>query len=98
MKLYNLIVFHIDIPYFSSGQKECPGEPIKNSYNGPIRDLITNNSYGKRYPKKFFYQEMHMPVDELESKRPVKVSKFNSSFYYLYIGIFFFRLFGVALN
>jgi len=65
-------IFHI--PCFSSGQKECPGEPIKNSYNGPIRDLITNNSYGKRYPKKFFYQEMHMPVDELESKKPVKVS------------------------
>ncbi|XP_026805459.1 ubiquitin carboxyl-terminal hydrolase 7 isoform X1 [Rhopalosiphum maidis] len=61
--------------YFSvnSGQKECPGEPIKNSYNGPIRDLITNNSYGKRYPKKFFYQEMHMSVDELESKKPVKI-------------------------
>lgn len=62
------------ISYFSSGQKECPGEPIKNSYTGPIRDLITNNSYGKRYPKKFFYQEMHMPVDELESKKPVKVN------------------------
>ncbi|XP_050425413.1 ubiquitin carboxyl-terminal hydrolase 7 isoform X1 [Adelges cooleyi] len=59
--------------YFSiSGQKECPGEPIKNSYQGPIRELISNNS-GKRYPKKFFYQEMHMPVDELESKRPVKI-------------------------
>lgn len=57
----------------SSGQKECPGEPIKNSYNGPIRELISNNS-GKRFPKKFFYQEMHMPVDELESKRPVKVN------------------------
>lgn len=65
---------NVHIPYFSSGQKECPGEPIKNSYTGPIRDLITNNSYGKRYPKKFFYQEMHMPVDELESKKPVKVS------------------------
>jgi len=63
-----------NISCLSSGQKECPGEPIKNSYNGPIRDLITNNSYGKRYPKKFFYQEMHMPVDELESKKPVKVS------------------------
>lgn len=58
----------------SSSQKECPGEPIKNSFNGPIRDLITNNNYGKRFPKKFFYQEMHMPVDELESKKPVKVS------------------------
>lgn len=73
----NYIFLHpsiFNISYFSSGQKECPGEPIKNSYNGPIRDLITNNSYGKRYPKKFFYQEMHMPVDELESKKPVKVS------------------------
>lgn len=67
-------IFHILVFYCSSGQKESPGEPIKNSYNGPIRDLVTNNSYGKRYPKKFFYQEMHMPVDELESKRPVKVS------------------------
>lgn len=64
----------IHIPLFSSGQKECPGEPIKYSYNGQIRDLISNNSFGKRYPKKFFYQEMHMPVDELESKRPIKVS------------------------
>jgi len=73
----NCISLYISILYiscFSSGQKECPGDPIKNSYNGPIRDLITNNSYGKRYPKKFFYQEMHMPVDELESKKPVKVS------------------------
>lgn len=68
-----LSIFNISC-LLSSGQKECPGEPIKNSYNGPIRDLITNNSYGKRYPKKFFYQEMHMPVDELESKKPVKVS------------------------
>lgn len=74
MVIFSLITFPIHISYFSSGQKECPGEPIKNSYNGPIRDLVTNNSFGKRYPKKFFYQEMHMPVDELESKRPVKVS------------------------
>ncbi|XP_025409585.1 ubiquitin carboxyl-terminal hydrolase 7 isoform X2 [Sipha flava] len=56
-----------------NGQKECPGEPIGYSYGGQIRDLISNNSYGKRYPKKFFYQEMHMPVDELESKKPVKI-------------------------
>lgn len=83
LKIVNYIVFHIHIPYFSSGQKECPGEPIKNSYNGPIRDLVANNSFGKRYPKKFFYQEMHMPVDELESKRPVKVSSTSNKYIYL---------------
>lgn len=93
------LFFHIHIPYFSSGQKECPGEPIKNSYNGPIKDLIANNSYGKRYPKKFFYQEMHMPVDELESKKPVKVCVILvETPYYLMIYDVFCRLFGVVLN
>lgn len=71
--MFLLISFYIHIPSFNSGQKECPGEPIKNSYTGTIREIVANNSFGKRYPKKFYYQEMHMPVDELESKRPVKV-------------------------
>lgn len=58
---------------YSSGQKDCPGDPVKYSYGGKVCDLVSN-TFGKRYPKKFFYQEMHMPIDELENKKPVKVS------------------------
>lgn len=68
------------IYYLLSGQKDCPGEPIKTIYGGTVRELVANNSYGKRTSKKFYYQEMHIPVDELESKKPVKVILSNWSF------------------
>lgn len=47
---------------------------------GTVRDLMLHNSFGKRTSKKFFYQEMHINVDELESKKPVKVILSNWSF------------------
>ena len=54
--------------------KEGPGNPLRCSYEGTLKDLLPHTK--PKVPKKLFYQQLTIPVNELENKRPFKVNLF----------------------
>lgn len=57
----------------SGGLKDVPSQTVPYKYEGTVKDLIciTQN---KKNVKKLFYQTLAMPLQELENKRPFKVT------------------------
>ncbi|XP_074647259.1 ubiquitin carboxyl-terminal hydrolase 7-like isoform X2 [Tubulanus polymorphus] len=60
----------------SQGYREGPGHAIKCSYEGTLKDLVTY--FKPRQPKKIYYQQLSIRINELENKRPFKCNWINS--------------------
>lgn len=57
------------------GYRDGPGNPVKCTYEGNLRDLLV---YSKpRQPKKLYYQQLDMKINELENKKQFKVLWLN---------------------
>ena len=52
------------------GYRDAPSGPIKCTYDGTLRDLLVY--YKPRQPKKLFYQQLTIPINELENKKQFK--------------------------
>ncbi|XP_071107818.1 ubiquitin carboxyl-terminal hydrolase 7-like [Haliotis cracherodii] len=54
----------------SQGYRDGPGNPVRCTYEGSLKDLLI---YAKpRQPKKLYYQQLSIKINELENKRPFK--------------------------
>lgn len=53
--------------------KEGPGNPLRCTYEGTLKDLFPAGK--PKGPKKLFYQQLSIPVNELENKKAFKVIK-----------------------
>ncbi|BET01842.1 ubiquitin carboxyl-terminal hydrolase [Nesidiocoris tenuis] len=51
--------------------KAAPGSALKCTYDGTLKEILPHQS--PKVPKKIFYQQLSIPVNELENKRPFKV-------------------------
>lgn len=52
--------------------KDSPGHPLRCTFDGTLKDLLVCPK--PKGIKKIFYQQLSIPVNELENKRPFKVS------------------------
>ena len=59
----------------SHGYKEGPGNPIRCTYEGTLKELFMY--FKPRQPKKIYYQQLSIRIDELESKRQFKCTWVN---------------------
>lgn len=50
--------------------KDIPGHPLKHSYEGTLKEILVNSK--SKVPKKIFYQQLSIRVNELENKMPFK--------------------------
>jgi len=51
--------------------KDSPGHPLRCSFDGTLKDLLL---YTKpKQPKKIYYQQLNIPINELENKKQFKV-------------------------
>jgi len=55
--------------------RDHPGNAIKCSFEGQLKDLVAN---ARRGPKKFYYQTLSIPIDELENKIQFKCNFINA--------------------
>ncbi|XP_065341533.1 ubiquitin carboxyl-terminal hydrolase 7 isoform X2 [Cloeon dipterum] len=54
----------------SQNYKDSPGHPLRCSFDGTLKDLLL---YAKpKQPKKIFYQQLNIPINELENKKQFK--------------------------
>lgn len=51
--------------------KEGPGNPLRCTFEGTLKDLLPHTK--PKAPKKLYYQQLSIPVNELENKRPFKI-------------------------
>lgn len=56
----------------TSSYKAAPGSALKCTYDGTLKEILPHQS--PKVPKKIFYQQLSIPVNELENKRPFKVN------------------------
>ncbi|XP_064631404.1 ubiquitin carboxyl-terminal hydrolase 7-like isoform X2 [Lineus longissimus] len=64
------------IQFFKSqGYRDGPGNPIRCSYEGTLKDLLTFCK--PRQPKKIYYQQLSIRINELENKRQFKCTWVN---------------------
>jgi ubiquitin carboxyl-terminal hydrolase 7 len=54
----------------SQGYREGPGNPIRCTYEGTLKDLLVY--FKPRQPKKLYYQQLSIRINELENKRQFK--------------------------
>ncbi|KAF4524831.1 hypothetical protein B566_EDAN014313 [Ephemera danica] len=54
----------------SQNYKDSPGHPLRCTYDGSLKDLLV---YSKpKQPKKVYYQQLSIPINELENKKQFK--------------------------
>uniref|UniRef100_A0A146KS22 Ubiquitin carboxyl-terminal hydrolase 7 n=1 Tax=Lygus hesperus TaxID=30085 RepID=A0A146KS22_LYGHE len=51
--------------------KSAAGNPLRCTYEGTLKDLLPHPN--PKVPKKIYYQQLSIPVNELENKRPFKI-------------------------
>jgi ubiquitin carboxyl-terminal hydrolase 7 len=55
--------------------KDSPGHPLRCTYDGSLKDLLV---YSKpKQPKKVYYQQLSIPINELENKKQFKVCVYS---------------------
>ena len=68
---------HYHLQFFKSqGYREGPGNAIRCTYEGTLKDLFIY--FKPKQPKKIYYQQLSIPINELENKRQFKVTWVNS--------------------
>ncbi|KAK2192630.1 hypothetical protein NP493_27g01010 [Ridgeia piscesae] len=78
------VAAHLDTdPYLlqffkSQGYREGPALPIRCTFQGTLRDLVT--SLKPRQPRKIYYQQVNMRINELENKRQFRCVWLDSQF------------------
>ncbi|XP_018913775.1 ubiquitin carboxyl-terminal hydrolase 7 isoform X2 [Bemisia tabaci] len=55
------------------GYKDMPGNALQYDFAGTLKDLVFSKPPAKS-PKKIFYQQLSIPLNELENKKQFKVS------------------------
>ncbi|ELT89456.1 hypothetical protein CAPTEDRAFT_149911 [Capitella teleta] len=60
----------------SQGYREGPGNAIRCTYEGTLKDLFIY--FKPKQPKKIYYQQLTIPINELENKRQFKCTWVNS--------------------
>ncbi|XP_029834875.3 ubiquitin carboxyl-terminal hydrolase 7 isoform X1 [Ixodes scapularis] len=58
--------------------REGPGNPLRCTYEGTLKDLLV--FFKPRQPKKIYYQQLSIRINELESKKQFKCVWVNSKF------------------
>ncbi|CAN8002794.1 unnamed protein product [Ixodes hexagonus] len=58
--------------------REGPGNPLRCTYEGTLKDLLV--FFKPRQPKKIYYQQLSIRINELESKKQFKCIWVNSKF------------------
>lgn len=56
--------------------REGPGNPLRCTYEGTLKDLLVY--FKPRQPKKIYYQQLSIPINELEDKKQFKCVWVNS--------------------
>lgn len=81
-QMANAVAAHLGTdPYLlqffkTQGYRDGPGNPIRCTFDGTLKDLIF---YIKpRQPKKLYYQQLSIRINELENKRQIKCIWVNS--------------------
>ncbi|XP_065302370.2 ubiquitin carboxyl-terminal hydrolase 7 isoform X9 [Dermacentor albipictus] len=60
------------------GYREGPGNPLRCTYEGTLKDLLV--FFKPRQPKKIYYQQLSIRINELESKKQFKCIWVNNKF------------------
>ncbi|XP_002733899.3 ubiquitin carboxyl-terminal hydrolase 7-like, partial [Saccoglossus kowalevskii] len=54
----------------NQGYRDGPGTALRCTYDGTLRDLLSG--FKHRQPKKLYYQQLSIRINELENKKPFK--------------------------
>lgn len=60
----------IKLLIFVSSYKDSPGHPLRCTFEGTLKDLLIFSK--PKVPKKIFYQQLSIRVNELENKKQFK--------------------------
>ena len=58
--------------YLICRYRDSPGNPVRCTYEGNIKDLLVTMK--PRQPKKIYYQQLSIRINELENKKQFKVN------------------------